>query len=112
VAGVSAPSSPLFLNIDPGLGPAGHAGHYVMTLSGTDFVATAGGFPTGMDIDIDHDDTLNITTTVGTAVLSTDAPINFQRAFVQPAQPETIVVDGNGLVVDMPIGTVAADMYL
>jgi hypothetical protein len=110
-AGVSTPSSPLFLNIYPGLGPAGHAGRYMMTISGTDFVATAGGFPAGVDIGTDLDDTLNITTTVGLPEFHID-PINFQRAFVQPSQLETIVVDSNGLVVDMPIGTVAADMYL
>jgi hypothetical protein len=82
-----------------------------MTLFGTDFRATAGGFVPMADIGTERDDTLNITTTVGSAVLSID-PINFQRAFVQPAQPETIVVDGNGLVVDIPAGAVAADMYL
>jgi hypothetical protein len=113
VAGVALAGGPIVLNIDPGTGPGGHEGSYAMPISGTTHIATAIGFAPGLDVGGDGDDTLSITTTVGSGVVST-GPINFQRAFVEKAQiGQAVVVDSGAFVVDMPnSGTVPTDAYL
>ncbi|MCB0154041.1 MAG: hypothetical protein KDF65_04525 [Anaerolineae bacterium] len=92
VSGVTGGASPLFLSVDPGSGGGNHKGGYAMTLSGTTYLATAIGFAPGEDVGSDGDDTMNITTTVGSQVVGT-GEINFQRAFVETGQSETISVD-------------------
>jgi hypothetical protein len=109
---VNVAGSPIFLNMDPGTGPAGHKGSYALTLSDTSYIATAIGFAAGMDIGNDGDDSMEITTTTQSGVTST-GKINFQRAFVEPSQPESVIVDNGNFVVDMPNqNTFMTDVYL
>ena len=112
VSGVNSGSAPIVLNINPGSGPAGHRGGYAMTLSGTTYLATAIGFAPGQDVGSDGDDTMSISTTVGSNVVSTGA-LNFQRAFVEPTQPKTINVDGGDFKLSLlNANTVLSDTYL
>lgn len=101
MTGVEVTGSPVFLNIDPGSGPSGHQDSRAMLLSDTIYIATAIGFAPGLDIGNDNDDTMEITTTVGSQVMST-GKIKFQRAFVETSTPETIIVDDSNFIVDMP----------
>ena len=71
VAGVRVPGSKLVLAVDPGIGPTGHEGSYAMAISGTSYLATAIGFAPQEDIGIEGDDTMSVTTTIGSDVLST-----------------------------------------
>ena len=115
VAGLSKASpAPFILNVDAGTGPAGHKNGYALTFSTTTqlHIATAAGFAPGQDIGSDGDDTMSITTTVGSQVASTGA-INFQRAFIEAAQSESISVDEGKFVLNiLNAGSVATDTYL
>jgi hypothetical protein len=83
-----------------------------MTISGTTYVANAIGFAPGMDIGNDGDDTMSITTTVGSQVVST-GPINFQRAFLETSQPETISVDDDKFILEIiNTDTFSDDIYV
>ncbi len=94
--------SSIFLNVDPGTGPANHEDSYAMALSGTTYVATAIGFAPEMDIGDDGDDAMSITTTVGSQVMST-GDINFQRAYISATvEGETLMVDGGDFELRMP----------
>jgi hypothetical protein len=111
VSGVQPAGSPIFLNIDPGTGPGNHQDSNAMTISGTTYVATAIGFTPEMDIGSDGDDTMSITTTVGSEVKSTGL-INFQRAFVQTSQTEMISVDeGDFLLEVINLNSFSHDIY-
>jgi hypothetical protein len=112
VSGVESSGSPVFLNIDPGSGPANHRDSNAMTLSGTTYLATAIGFAPGQDIGADGDDTMSLTTTVGSQVQST-GPVYFERAFVQTTQPEVISVDDNDLILEvLNLDSFASDIYV
>lgn len=112
VSGVPLANTNLTLNIDPSDGPAGHRCGHAMVLSDTVFIATAGGFAPGKDIGDDGDNTLSITGTIGTNNVDS-GDINFLRAFVQPATPETIVLDeGNFELKILNAQSVLADTYL
>jgi hypothetical protein len=112
VAGVGAGSSAVTLNVDPGLGGGSHKGSYAMTLSGTSFIATAIGFAPGQDTGSDGDDTMSLTTTLGSQVVGSGA-VNFQRAFVETGQPETISVDNGDFVLEfLNTGSFQADTYV
>lgn len=112
VSGVESVLGPIFLNIDPGTGPGNHQDSNAMTLSGTTYVATAIGFTPEMDIGNDGDDTMSITTTVGSQVRST-GPLNFQRAFVQTSQPEMISVDDDDFILEvLNLDSFASDIYV
>lgn len=99
VSGVNGGGNPIFLTVDPGSGGGNHKGGYAMTLSGTTYLATAIGFAPGEDVGSDGDDTMSITTTVGSQVVGT-GEINFERAFVETGQPETISVDNGDFVLE------------
>lgn len=101
VSGVDPAGSPIVLNIDPGSGPGHHIGSYAMEISGTAYVATAIGFAPGQDVGSDGDDTMTITTTVGSEIVSSGA-MNFQRAYVERSQPEMVSVDDGKFVLDIP----------
>lgn len=110
--GVSGAQNPLILNVNPGIGGGSHKDSHAMVLSGTTYLATATGFAPGQDVGNDGDDTMSITTTVGSQVVGT-GEINFQRAFVEPTQPEMISIDGGTFLLEiLNTGTVANDTYV
>ncbi len=95
----------VFANLD--IGPAHKKGSYAMVYSDTvqSYLTTALGFSAGQD----EGGTLSLTTTLGLATEN----IELQRAFIQTSQPETVVVDSNRFIVEMPnLGTVPVDIYL
>ena len=83
-----------------------------MTLSGTTYIATAIGFTPGQDEGTFGDATMSITTTNNAQVMST-GDINFQRAFVETSQNETVIVDNGKFQIDIPnLDTLPTDAYL
>ncbi len=89
--GINAAEGQIILNIKAGVGGGAHEDSHAMTLSGTTHIATAIGFTPGKDTN--GEDTMSITTTVGSEIVGT-GDINFQRAFIEPDKTETIWADG------------------
>jgi hypothetical protein len=112
VRGINGANNSIILTVDPGSGGGNHKDGYTMTLSGTTYLATATGFAPGQDVGNDGDDTMSITTTVGSQVMGT-GEINFERAFVQPTQPEMISLDNGDFILEiLNTGSVLADTYV
>ncbi|MEM7028158.1 MAG: hypothetical protein AAF629_01100 [Chloroflexota bacterium] len=111
VTGVNRAESGLRFNIDAGVGGGSYRESYAMTLSDTTYLAVAMGFAAGEDVSGD-DDTISITTTVGSDIVST-GDIKFQRAFVQPSQTEMMSIDNGGFVLELlNTNSVSADTYV
>lgn len=106
--GIGATNASVILNVGSGIGGGNHKRSGAMTLSGTTYLANAVGFAPQADIE----DTMSITTTVGSEVMGT-GEIEFLRAFVETTATEEINVDNGAFTLKfLNMNSLSTDAYV